>query len=68
MHQSWVYSVIGAAAMLGGVTRMTGELGRLIIDSGQPDNPQVSLVVTLFEMTGALSHVLPIIVPVIFSE
>jgi chloride channel 3/4/5 len=25
------YSVIGAAAMLGGVTRMTGEFGRLIL-------------------------------------
>ncbi|KIK61661.1 hypothetical protein GYMLUDRAFT_165705 [Collybiopsis luxurians FD-317 M1] len=41
------YSVIGASAMLGGVTRMT-----------------VSLVVILFELTGALSHVLPIMVSV----
>lgn len=45
------YSVIGAAAMLGGVTRMT-----------------VSLVVILFELTGALSHVLPIMISVVVSK
>ncbi|KIM24057.1 hypothetical protein M408DRAFT_331976 [Serendipita vermifera MAFF 305830] len=45
------YSVVGAAAMLGGVTRMT-----------------VSLVVILFELTGALSHVLPIMISVIISK
>ncbi|KAG8803922.1 hypothetical protein FRB91_000664 [Serendipita sp. 411] len=45
------YSVVGAAAMLGGVTRMT-----------------VSLVAILFELTGALSHVLPIMISVIISK
>ncbi|PVG03313.1 Cl-channel protein [Serendipita vermifera] len=45
------YSVIGAAAMLGGVTRMT-----------------VSLVVIVFELTGALSHVLPIMISVFISK
>ncbi|KAF4611188.1 hypothetical protein D9613_006904 [Agrocybe pediades] len=45
------YSVIGAAAMLGGVTRMT-----------------ISLVVILFELTGALSHVLPIMICVMTSK
>ncbi|KAJ4473627.1 Cl-channel protein [Lentinula aciculospora] len=45
------YSVIGASAMLGGVTRMT-----------------VSLVVILFELTGALSHVLPIMVGVMTAK
>ncbi|KAJ3732092.1 Cl-channel protein [Lentinula guzmanii] len=45
------YSVIGASAMLGGVTRMT-----------------VSLVVILFELTGALSHVLPIMVGVMSAK
>ncbi|KAK7685663.1 hypothetical protein QCA50_011007 [Cerrena zonata] len=45
------YSVIGAAAMLGGVTRMT-----------------LSLVVILFELTGALSHVLPIMISVVVSK
>ncbi|KAJ1306571.1 hypothetical protein OPQ81_007572 [Rhizoctonia solani] len=45
------YSVIGAAAMLGGVTRMT-----------------ISLVVIMFELTGALSHVLPIMIAVMVSK
>ncbi|KAG2011666.1 voltage-gated chloride channel [Coprinopsis cinerea AmutBmut pab1-1] len=45
------YAVIGAAAMLGGVTRMT-----------------ISLVVILFELTGALSHVLPIMICVMTSK
>ncbi|KAI8996437.1 chloride channel [Trametes punicea] len=45
------YAVIGASAMLGGVTRMT-----------------ISLVVILFELTGALSHVLPIMISVMVSK
>ncbi|KAF8308326.1 hypothetical protein DL93DRAFT_2171178 [Clavulina sp. PMI_390] len=45
------YAVIGAAAMLGGVTRMT-----------------ISIVVILFELTGALSHVLPIMIAVMSSK
>jgi chloride channel 3/4/5 len=45
------YAVIGSAAMLGGVTRMT-----------------ISLVVILFELTGALSHVLPIMIAVMVSK
>ncbi|KIP04518.1 hypothetical protein PHLGIDRAFT_109438 [Phlebiopsis gigantea 11061_1 CR5-6] len=45
------YGVVGAAAMLGGVTRMT-----------------VSLVVIVFELTGALSHVLPIMISVVVSK
>ncbi|KAG8994627.1 hypothetical protein FRB94_012632 [Tulasnella sp. JGI-2019a] len=45
------YAVVGAAALLGGVTRMT-----------------VSLVVILFELTGALSHVLPIMLAVMSSK
>ncbi|CAE6369095.1 unnamed protein product [Rhizoctonia solani] len=45
------YSVIGAAAMLGGVTRMT-----------------ISLVVIMFELTGALSHVLPIMIAIMVSK
>jgi len=43
--------VLGASAMLGGVTRMT-----------------ISLVVILFELTGALSHVLPIMICVMTSK
>ncbi|EJD07614.1 Cl-channel protein [Fomitiporia mediterranea MF3/22] len=45
------YAVIGASAMLGGVTRMT-----------------ISLVVILFELTGALSHVLPIMISVMVAK
>ncbi|KAK2463643.1 hypothetical protein APHAL10511_004394 [Amanita phalloides] len=45
------YAVIGASAMVGGVTRMT-----------------ISLVVILFELTGALSHVLPIMISVMTSK
>ncbi|RDX51224.1 hypothetical protein OH76DRAFT_1378993 [Lentinus brumalis] len=45
------YAVVGASAMLGGVTRMT-----------------VSIVVILFELTGALSHVLPIMISVMVSK
>jgi len=45
------YAVIGASAMLAGVTRMT-----------------ISLVVILFELTGALSHVLPIMICVMISK
>jgi len=45
------YAVIGASAMLGGVTRMT-----------------VSLVVIVFELTGALSHVLPIMISVMVAK
>ncbi|KAH8832275.1 Cl-channel protein [Flagelloscypha sp. PMI_526] len=45
------YAVIGASAMLGGVTRMT-----------------ISIVVILFELTGALSHVLPIMISVMISK
>jgi len=45
------YAVIGAGAVLAGVTRMT-----------------ISIVVILFELTGALSHVLPIMVAVMVSK
>ncbi|KAI0794494.1 chloride channel [Fomes fomentarius] len=45
------YAVVGASAMLGGVTRMT-----------------ISLVVIIFELTGALSHVLPIMISVMVSK
>ncbi|KAF8075038.1 Cl-channel protein [Lyophyllum atratum] len=45
------YAVLGASAMLGGVTRMT-----------------ISLVVIVFELTGALSHVLPIMICVMTSK
>jgi len=45
------YAVIGASAMLAGVTRMT-----------------ISLVVILFELTGALSHVLPIMISVMTAK
>ncbi|KAH8674115.1 chloride channel [Xylariales sp. PMI_506] len=46
-----VYSIIGAAATLAGVTRMT-----------------VSIVVITFELTGALTYVLPIMIAVMVSK
>ncbi|KAI5928499.1 chloride channel [Camillea tinctor] len=46
-----VYAMIGAAAALAGVTRLT-----------------VSIVVIMFELTGALSYVLPIMVAVMISK
>lgn len=45
------YAIIGAAAALSGVTRMT-----------------VSIVVIMFELTGALTYVLPIMIAVMFSK
>lgn len=45
------YAIIGAAAALTGVTRMT-----------------VSIVVIMFELTGALTYVLPIMVAVMLSK
>jgi len=46
-----VYAIVGAAAMLGGLTRGT-----------------VSLVVIMFEVTGGLLYILPIMVGVLFSK
>lgn len=46
-----VYAIIGAAATLAGVTRMT-----------------VSIVVITFELTGALTYVLPIMIAVMISK
>ena len=46
-----LYAMIGAAAALGGVTRMT-----------------VSLVMIMFELTGGLSYIVPIMVAVLVSK
>ncbi|KAI1324888.1 chloride channel [Xylariaceae sp. FL0255] len=46
-----VYAIIGAAATLAGVTRLT-----------------VSVVVIMFELTGALTYVLPIMIAVMVSK
>lgn len=46
-----LYAMIGAAAALGGVTRMT-----------------VSLVVIMFELTGGLNYIVPIMVAVMISK
>lgn len=45
------YAIVGAAAALAGVTRMT-----------------VSIVVIMFELTGALTYVLPIMIAVMLSK
>jgi chloride channel 3/4/5 len=46
-----IYAIVGAAAALAGVTRMT-----------------VSIVVITFELTGALTYVLPIMIAVMISK
>ena len=46
-----IYALVGAACMLGGVTRMT-----------------VCLVVVMFEITGGLNYLLPIMVGLMFSK
>jgi chloride channel 3/4/5 len=46
-----LYAMVGAAATLGGVTRMT-----------------VSLVVIMFELTGGLTYILPLMVAVLISK
>jgi len=46
-----IYAIVGAAAVLGGVTRMT-----------------MCLVVILFEVTGGLEYVLPVMVGVMMSK
>ena len=46
-----LYAMIGAAAALGGVTRMI-----------------VSLVVIMFELTGGLTYIVPIMVAVLISK
>jgi chloride channel 3/4/5 len=45
------YALVGAAAVLAGVTRMT-----------------VSLTVIMFELTGALTYILPIMITVMVSK
>eukprot|EP00698_Gefionella_okellyi_P021234 TRINITY_DN681_c0_g1_i3.p1 TRINITY_DN681_c0_g1~~TRINITY_DN681_c0_g1_i3.p1 ORF type:complete len:738 (+),score=141.68 TRINITY_DN681_c0_g1_i3:35-2248(+) len=46
-----IYALIGAAAMLGGVTRMT-----------------VSLVVIMFELTGGINMIIPLILSTMFAK
>eukprot|EP01061_Rhynchopus_euleeides_P041402 TRINITY_DN71_c3_g1_i1.p1 TRINITY_DN71_c3_g1~~TRINITY_DN71_c3_g1_i1.p1 ORF type:complete len:784 (+),score=288.88 TRINITY_DN71_c3_g1_i1:69-2420(+) len=46
-----VYSIVGAAAVLGGVTRMT-----------------LSLVVIIFELTGGLEYLVPVMLAVLISK
>ncbi|KAI0243698.1 hypothetical protein L0F63_002108 [Massospora cicadina] len=46
-----MYAMVGAAAMLGGVTRLT-----------------VSLVVIMFELTGSVDYVLPVMISVMTSK
>eukprot|EP00124_Ichthyophonus_hoferi_P005299 Ihof_evm2s734 gene=Ihof_evmTU2s734 len=46
-----LYAVVGAAAFLGGVTRMT-----------------ISLVVIIFELTGGLMYIIPVMISVLVSK
>src|ERR1700738_3991656 len=55
-----VYAMIGAAAALAGVTRMTVSLAVISIPS-----PFANLV---FELTGSLTYVMPIMVSILVSK
>ncbi len=46
-----IYAIVGSAAVLGGVSRMT-----------------VSLAVIMFELTGGLEYILPVMIAVIISK
>lgn len=62
-----LYATVGAAATLAGITKMTG----MFFDysfSCILTKLQVSLVVIVFELTGALSHVVPIMIAVMTAK
>ena len=67
--------MIGAAAALGGVTRMTGAV--ILLHTWYPVSAtmptlslslSVSLVVIMFELTGGLSYIVPIMIAVLVSK
>lgn len=60
------HSLLG---MLGGVTRMTGRWALApAAEGGSNGELAVSLVVIMFELTGGLTYVLPIMVAVLVSK
>lgn len=67
--QPGLYAMVGAAAVLGGVTRMTGTLNELKIS-----NPtknwffSVSLVVIMFELTGGVRYIVPLMAAAMASK
>ena len=62
-----LYAIIGAAAALGGVTKMTGTILLVSTICLSPLHV-VSLVVIMFELTGGLNYILPIMVAVMISK
>jgi chloride channel 3/4/5 len=56
------YALVGAAAAMGGMTRLTGKYKCIYIILDVITIFLVSLVVIMFELTGALTYVLPIMI------
>ena len=56
-----LYAIAGAASALAGVTRLTGTSPHDVVDV-------VSLVVIMFELTGALPFVLPLMIAVMLAK
>ena len=63
-----LYAMIGVAAALGGVTKMSGLLHFTLSHCHVPFMYVVSLVVIMFELTGGLNYIVPIMVAVIISK
>lgn len=65
-----IYALIGASSMLGGVTRMTGAFDSLlsVVRAHGSSGSAVSLVVIMFELTGGINIILPLMVATMFSK